>query len=220
VDRRGPFLLGEEVAFPPPSLAAESGLLAVGGALTEEWLLAAYRRGIFPWPWDEGQPMLWWCPDPRFVLYPSELRVSRSLEQRIRSGRFEVRYDAAFRDVMEACASIPRRDEPGTWILDEMIEAYTRLFERGVAHCAEAWRGGRLVGGLYGIRLGRLFFGESMFHRETDASKVAFASLVRRLASEGCTLIDCQMETEHLRRFGARSIPRARFLAEVAAGVD
>ncbi len=217
MDRRGPFLLDETVGFPPAELAAEGGLLAVGGALTTEWLVEAYRSGIFPWPWGEDEPMLWWCPDPRLVLYPGELTVSRSLRQRVRSGRFDVRYDTAFREVMEACAAVSRRDEPGTWITAAMIDAYTRLFELGIAHSAEAWRDGRLVGGLYGLRLGRAFFGESMFHIESDASKVAFVELVRRLESEGCDLIDCQMETDHLLRFGARPIPRARFLGEISA---
>jgi leucyl/phenylalanyl-tRNA--protein transferase len=213
---RGPFLLGSTPDFPPVEDALDNGLLAVGGALEPEWLLAAYRRGIFPWPWSDDRPVLWWCPDPRFVLYPGELRVSRSLEQRLRSGRFEVRLDTDFARIIRACATTPRSGESGTWITAELETGFVRLHELGFAHCAGSWRDGELVGGLYGVALGGAFFGESMFHREADASKVAFATLVRQLGAWSFRLIDCQMETDHLRSFGARAIPRARFLDEIA----
>jgi leucyl/phenylalanyl-tRNA--protein transferase len=212
--RRGPVWLGPGIDFPPPERAGPGGLLAIGGDLSPERLLAAYRQGIFPWPSSEDEPMLWWCPDPRFVLYPGGLRVSRSLEQRIRSGRFEVRLDTGFAEVIDACASTPRPDD-GTWITPEIREGYLRLHELGHAHSAESRRDGKLVGGLYGVALGGAFFGESMFHRESDASKVAFVHLVRQLASWGFRLIDCQLETEHIGRFGAHPIPRERFLREL-----
>jgi leucyl/phenylalanyl-tRNA--protein transferase len=219
--RRGPVWLGLRHDFPPPECAGPGGLLAVGGDLEPGRLLAAYRLGIFPWPWAETQPMLWWCPDPRFVLYPDELRVSRSLEQRIRSRRFDVRLDTAFREVVEGCARTPRRDSgTETWITPEMKDAYVRLHELGHAHSAEAWRDGSLVGGLYGVALGGVFFGESMFHRETDASKVAFVRLVRQLAGWGFRLVDCQLETPHLRSLGARAVQRKRFLREVAESLE
>jgi len=214
--RRGPVWLGPEHEFPPAESAGPGGILAIGGDLAPGRLLAAYRKGIFPWPWDEAEPMLWWCPDPRFVLYPDELRVSRTLGQRTRSARFDVRLDTAFAEVVEGCAATPRRDSgTETWITTAMKEAYVRLHELGHAHSAEAWRGGKLAGGLYGVALGQVFFGESMFHRETDASKVAFVRLVRQLASWGFRLVDCQLETPHLRSFGARALPRRRFLAEL-----
>ena len=212
---RGPVWLGDDSGFPPAEMATEQGLLAVGGDLRPDRLLAAYARGIFPWPWYDHQPMLWWCPDPRFVLHPEDLHVSESLEQRLRSGRFEVRLDTAFPEVMRGCATAKRPDDAGTWITDEMLEAYVEFHRLGHAHSAESWRDGELVGGLYGVALGGVFFGESMFHRETDASKVAFAVLVRQLGAWDFQLVDCQMETEHLRRFGARHVPRNRFLREV-----
>jgi leucyl/phenylalanyl-tRNA--protein transferase len=197
------------------SEADEQGLIAVGGDLSPERLLEAYRRGIFPWPDRERGPLPWFCPDPRFVLYPSELRVSRSLRQRARSGRYEVRLDTAFADVVAACAAAPRPGQRGTWITRAMAAAYADLHALGWAHSAESWRGGRLVGGVYGVALGGAFFGESMFHRETDASKVALVALVGQLRRWGFRLVDCQMPTDHLARFGARAVPRARFLAEL-----
>jgi len=217
VRRRGPVWLGPRIGFPPAESAGPEGLLAVGGDLSPERLLAAYRQGIFPWPWSRSEPMLWWCPDPRFVLYPDELRVSRSLEQRVRSLRFDVRLDTAFSDTVEGCAATPRRDSgTETWITPEMKDAYVRLHRLGHAHSAEAWRDGRLVGGLYGVGLGKVFFGESMFHRETDASKVVLVRLVRQLAAWGFRLVDCQLETPHLASLGARAVPRRRFLEELA----
>jgi len=213
---QGPVMLGDASDFPPPEKAGENGLLAMGGDLSPWRLLTAYARGIFPWPWYENQPMLWWCPDPRCVLYPDEMRVSRSLRQRIRVRRFEVRLDTDFEAVIRGCATVPRRNGPGTWLTDEMIDAYVELHRLGFAHSAESYRDGWLVGGLYGVALGGAFFGESMFHLQPDASKVAFVRLVRQLEAWGFGLVDCQMPTSHLERFGARSIPRRRFLAQLA----
>jgi leucyl/phenylalanyl-tRNA--protein transferase len=206
------FRLGREPIFPPIELAEPEGLLAIGGDLSADRLLAAYRRGIFPW-YEPGGPILWWSPDPRLVLFPQELRISSRLSRTIRQGRFETRYDTAFAQVIRACAEVPRAHEEGTWITPEMQRAYIRLHELGHAHSMESWRGGLLVGGIYGVRVGRCFCGESMFHLEPDASKVALTALVQRLEAEGIELIDCQVASEHLLRLGAREIPRARFLA-------
>lgn len=205
------FRLDDRLAFPDPGLA-EDGLLAVGGDLSPERLLLAYRSGIFPW-YDEGQPILWHSPDPRMVLEGAKIHVPASLRKTIRRGRFRVTLDAAFRGVIEACASASRPDAPGTWITPEMIEAYVRLHELGYAHSCEAWKGDDLAGGLYGVSLGAAFFGESMFARAPDASKVAFVVLVEQLARWAIELVDCQVYTEHLDRFGARMWPRARYLA-------
>jgi leucyl/phenylalanyl-tRNA---protein transferase len=202
--------------FPPVDQALEDppGLLAAGGDLSPNRLIAAYRRGIFPW-YSHGQPVLWWCPDPRAVLFPGEFRRSRSLSQSERRRGYEVRFDSAFAEVVRECAG-PRRAAQGTWITDEMHEAYCALHAQGVAHSAETWLDGRLVGGLYGVQLGRVFFGESMFSRETDASKVALSHLVRRAQSCGIELIDCQLASRHLESLGSRSIPRERFTALLA----
>ena len=205
------FRLDERLLFPPPELA-EDGLLAVGGDLSPERLLLAYATGIFPW-YDEGQPILWHSPDPRLVLVAGELHVPRRLERTLRSGRFRVSFDAAFDAVIDACARSPRPGGHGTWITRDMRAAYKRLHREGYAHSAEAWLGERLAGGLYGVSLGAAFFGESMFAGAPDASKVAFVSVVRALATRGIDLVDCQVTTEHLRRFGAREWPRGRFLA-------
>jgi leucyl/phenylalanyl-tRNA--protein transferase len=209
------FLLSPDASdlrFPPVGLASPEGLLAVGGDLRAERLLEAYRHGVFPW-YSAGQPILWWSPDPRAVLFPAELRVSRSLRKTLRARKFEVTLDTRFRDVMQACAA-PRRKgiEGGTWITPEMLEAYCRLHQLGYAHSVEAWHEGVLVGGLYGVALGTVFFGESMFTRVTDASKVAFVQLVRQLQHWGFTLIDCQLPSAHLDRLGAREIRRPEFL--------
>jgi leucyl/phenylalanyl-tRNA--protein transferase len=217
--RRGPYWLGDEPLFPPPECAHESGLLAVGGRLEPEWLLAAYRAGIFPWPSTEVEPMLWFSPDPRCVLVPDEVHVSRRLARVLRQGRFEIRVDTAFERVMRACGATPRPDQDGTWISEAMIEAYVRLHALGHAHCVEAWREDRLVGGIYGVSLGGAFFGESMFHRERDASKAALVALCRRLAAAGYALLDCQVETDHLLSMGARSIPRERFRADLESAL-
>jgi len=198
-------------ALPPTryALREPNGLLAVGGSLSPEWILHAYRRGVFPW-FSEGQPILWWTPDPRAVLFPAEFRRSRSLAKSIRNGGFEVRLDTAFAEVVAGCAA-PRRREPGTWITPEMHRSYVELHERGLAHSIEAWRDGELVGGLYGVAIGKVFFGESMFSRTRDASKVALSSLVDECGRRGIRLIDCQMATDHLTSLGSRSIPRRDF---------
>jgi len=203
--------------FPPiaAALAEPNGLLAAGGDLSPDRLLAAYRHGIFPW-YSEGQPILWWSPDPRMVLYASELRVSRSLAKRVRSGIFELRIDTAFREVIEACSQTPREGQRGTWITPQIVAAYVELHRRGYAHSVESWHDERLVGGLYGLALGGVFFGESMFAHETDASKVALVHLVAKLQQLGVPLIDCQQETAHLAALGARPIARERFAAHLA----
>ena len=216
MNRTGPFWLDANdtsYAFPPVehALREPDGLLAVGGNLAPERILNAYRHGIFPW-FSPGQPFLWWSPDPRAVLLPEKLKVSRSLRKTISKGSFQIRFDTAFEQVIRACAATPRRGQPGTWITEEMQQAYIRLHEMGYAHSAESWSGNELVGGLYGIRLGRVFFGESMFSRRTDASKVAFVHLVRKLQEEGVVLIDCQVTTDHLLSLGAEEIPRRRFV--------
>lgn len=203
-------------AFPPVSaaLAEPNGLLAAGGALTPEWLIEAYRHGIFPW-FNPGEPILWWSPDPRLVLIPDAIRISHSLRKTLRRGRFEVRFDTAFAEVIDACAA-PREPGLGTWITAEMRRAYCRMHELGVAHSVESWRDGKLVGGLYGMALGSVFFGESMFSRESDASKVALAHLARFLRTRGYVMIDCQMTTAHLQSMGAREMPRSDFCAALA----
>jgi len=205
------YLLTERLGFPPPELAEETGLLAVGGDLSPGRLILAYSMGIFPWS-SQGEPILWWSPDPRLVLFPGELRVSRSLRQRIRKGTYEVTFDRAFKDVIRHCARVHSEREGGTWITDEMVEAYEGLHEMGLAHSVESWHEGKLAGGLYGVGMGTAFFGESMFSIKPDASKVAFVELVEWLRERGCTIIDCQVGTEHLRRFGARDIQRAEFI--------
>jgi leucyl/phenylalanyl-tRNA--protein transferase len=206
-------LPSHRVGFPPPesALAEPNGLLAVGGSLTPEWLLAAYARGIFPWFDDDASPLLWWSPDPRAVLVPEELRVTRSLAKRIRNAGFDVTMDQAFADVVAACAA-PRGAESGTWITADMARAYGELHELGFAHSVETRLDGELVGGLYGVSLGRMFFGESMFARERDASKVALYHLTMRVRDWNFSLIDCQIMNEHLRSLGAREMPRAEFL--------
>jgi len=211
--------LRTESPFPPiaTALAEPNGLLAAGGELTPDRLLEAYRRGIFPW-YSAGQPVLWWSPDPRMVLFVDEFRASRSLRKRVKQQPFEMRVDTAFRSVIEACAAVPRAGQGGTWITREIADAYTELHHRGNAHSVEAWRGGLLVGGLYGVAIGRMFFGESMFAHEADASKIALVHLVAMLRARGFPLIDCQQETAHLASFGARPIPR-RVFAERVAGL-
>jgi leucyl/phenylalanyl-tRNA--protein transferase len=198
-------------SFPPPEGADADGLVAVGGDLSVPRLLEAYRRGIFPW-YEEGGPILWWSPDPRLVLEPGEFRASRSLRGTIRKGTYEVRFDTAFAEVIRACAETKRLHEEGTWITPEVQSAYTLLHELGYAHSIESWSGGGLAGGLYGLLIGRCFFGESMFSRRDDASKVALAALVERLKAMDVDLIDCQVTSAHLLSLGAREIPRAEFL--------
>jgi len=209
------YRLDQALRFPDPSDSEPDGLLAVGGDLSPERLLTAYASGIFPW-YSEGQPILWHSPDPRAVLVPKALRVSRSLRKRLRRGRFEIRLDTAFEAVVRACAETPRRGAEGTWITHEMQAAYARLHGLGFAHCAEAWSGDQLAGGLYGVSLGGAFFGESMFSLQTDASKVALTVLVHQLERWGFDFVDCQIPSPHLERLGVVCWPRARFLDALA----
>jgi leucyl/phenylalanyl-tRNA---protein transferase len=207
--------LDRDQPFPPLSraLAEPNGLLAAGGDLSAERLIDAYRHGIFPW-YSDDQPLLWWSPDPRMVLYPAELKISRSLGKRLRKRDYEVRVDSAFESVMRACAA-PRETQSGTWITRDMVRAYSELHRRGLAHSVETWIDGELAGGLYGVALGRMFYGESMFTRATDASKIALAHLARQLQRWHFGLIDCQMQTAHLASLGAREIARADFVREL-----
>lgn len=209
--------LGPSHTFPPLSKALQSpnGLLAAGGDLTPERLLAAYARGIFPW-YAPQQPILWWSPDPRMVLFPDEFAPRRSLAKVLRNRDYEVRCDTAFERVMRACAATPREGQDGTWITEDILAGYCGLHARGFAHSVETWIDGRLVGGLYGVALGRVFYGESMFAHATDASKIAFCHLVCFLREAGCGIIDCQMRTDHLASLGAREIPRKEFAAYLA----
>ncbi|MCX7896468.1 MAG: leucyl/phenylalanyl-tRNA--protein transferase [Rhodocyclaceae bacterium] len=206
--------LPPEPLFPPPSsaLSDPNGLLAVGGDLSPRRLLAAYRQGIFPW-YAPGDPILWWCPDPRMVLIPKEFKISRSLAKTLRNAVYTVTLDADFAAVIHACATTPRSGQQGTWITREMESAYLRLHELGHAHSVEVWRENRLIGGLYGVAIGKAFFGESMFSLARDASKIALAHLVRYLDNQGYGMIDCQMQTAHLASLGARPIAREEFLA-------
>ena len=210
--------LGPRTPFPPLDAALDepNGLLAATPDLSTARLLDAYSRGIFPWYGDD-QPVLWWSPDPRMVLFTDEFRVPRSLRRIVKEERFAIRADTAFREVMERCALIARPGQSGTWITPAVVDAYCGLHERHCAHSVEAWIDGRLVGGLYGVALGRMFFGESMFADEPDASKVALVQLVGMLRARDFPLIDCQQETAHLARFGARSIPRTAFAGHLAA---
>ena len=211
------YRLDERLLFPPPERGPRRGPIAVGGDLRPERLLLAYSMGIFPW---QGEPLHWHSPDPRMVLLADELVVSRSLRKTMRRGLFRVTVDTAFTEVMVACATVPRPDQDGTWITPAMVESYTELHRRGVAHSVEAWKGRTLVGGLYGLSLGAAFFGESMFATETDASKVAFVALVEQLRRWGLPLVDCQVYTPHLASLGAREWPRRDFLAALHAALD
>jgi leucyl/phenylalanyl-tRNA--protein transferase len=208
--------LADDDPLPPveQALGRPNGLLAAGGGLSVRRLVEAYSHGCFPW-FSQGEPVLWWSPDPRMVLVPAELHVPRSLQRRMRRGDIVVTADVAFADVIAACAE-PRDDQGGTWITREMISAYLDLHAAGFAHSVEAWQGGLLVGGVYGVSLGRAFFGESMFTRVPDASKIALVALVGQLLRWEFGVIDCQMKTEHLARFGAREIPRATFVRQLA----
>jgi len=202
--------------FPDPSTADENGIVCAGGNLSPGMLLSAYRRGIFPW-FSEGEPILWWSPDPRFVLFPDRLHVSRTMVRILKRRRFELSVDRDFPAVIRSCAKAPRPGQRGTWITEDMIEAYLELNRLGLAHSAEARLDGELVGGLYGVALGDVFFGESMFSRADDASKAAFIPLVWRLREEGFTLVDSQVYTDHLAGLGAREIPRTDYLRFLAA---
>lgn len=207
--------LPRTIAFPDPSLAEPDGLLAVGGDLSPRRLVAAYALGIFPW-FSTETPILWWSPDPRLVLLPEELHVPRSLSRTLRRGAFSFTADRAFEAVIRRCSKTPRPGQDGTWITDEMVDAYVRLHRLGLAHSFEAWEGESLVGGLYGVSLGAAFFGESMFSDRPDASKAAFVRSIEFLAGRGIDLVDCQVRTDHLVRFGARELPRADFLGRLA----
>lgn len=213
------FRLPDDNIFPPPHLAEESGLLAVGGDLSEARLLLAYSLGIFPW-YSEGEPILWWSPDPRLVLLPDDLNISRSLRQTLNKKIFNITLDTAFEEVINNCAKVHRKDSGGTWITDDMIDAYIRLHHLGHAHSVEAWSDEKLVGGLYGVSLGSAFFGESMFTKKSNASKAAFATLVQQLARWGFSLIDCQLTTPHLISLGAHEMPRAEFLKMLKAALS
>ena len=210
------FILSEDTNFPPPHLATKEGLLAVGGDLSPERLLSAYRSGIFPW-YSDGDPILWWSPDPRLILYPDQVRVSRSLNKVIRRQAFRITMNADFPAVISACAVTLRRCTPGTWITDEMRRAYCRLHALGHAHSVEAWHEDQLVGGLYGVAMGRCFFGESMFSSMSNASKVALVHLGRHLHAKGFRLIDCQLPTDHLISMGAVKVSRKKFLSLLAS---
>ena len=204
------FALDNTLVFPPVHLSEPDGLLAVGGDLSRERLLLAYRQGIFPWY--EGDDILWWCPDPRFVLFPGELKVSKTMKSLIRKGDFTFTINAAFEQVINSCKTVSRRGQDSTWISDEVKRAYAGLHGDGYAYSAEAWFDGKLVGGLYGIRMGNVFFGESMFSTMSNASKFAFISYVGVLQSQGVVLIDCQVYTQHLESLGARMIDRKEFV--------
>lgn len=211
------YRLNEQLLFPPPEWAEPDGLLAVGGDLSPARLLLAYSMGIFPW-FNEGNPILWWSPDPRCVLEPDGIRISRSLHKTLRQQKFRISFNQAFPQVIAACAETRRKNEPGTWITGSMRNAYERLHELGFAHSVECWQGEELAGGVYGVCLGRCFFGESMFHRHRDASKVALAALARHMETRGWELLDCQLPNPHLLSLGAREISRSEFLTRLRRG--
>ncbi|PCJ58881.1 MAG: leucyl/phenylalanyl-tRNA--protein transferase [Candidatus Hydrogenedentota bacterium] len=212
------YQLNNEIVFPPPHLAEEEGLLAVGGDLSIDRLLLAYSMGIFPW-YDEGDPILWWSPAPRMIIRPEEFAPSKSLQRSLKKGLFHFSMDTAFEEVIHRCAKIPRTGQENTWITTDMIDAYIALHHAGYAHSVETWVGDKLVGGLYGLSLGSCFFGESMFSLQTDASKAAFSILARTLASWDFTLIDCQLHNPHLESLGAYTVPREVFTAQLNAGL-
>lgn len=211
-------VLTDELWFPPADDAGEEGLLALGGDLSVDRLLLAYRSGLFPW-FNEDEPPLWWCPDPRCVLFPNELYISKSMKQLLKRKAFTVTGNKAFEEVIRQCGET-RMDQEGTWITEDIVDAYTQLHQLGYAISVEAWNKEELVGGLYGIRMGRIFFGESMFSKESNASKYAFITLVQQLQKEGVVLIDCQVHTPHLESLGARMIPRKEFLQIVSSHVN
>ena len=213
------YLLTGDLVFPPPELAREDGLLAVGGDLSIPRLILAYRQGIFPW-YNPGEPIFWWSPDPRLILEPSDLHVSRRLERIIQQRRFQVTLDRAFEEVIRACSETRMKRGEGTWLTPEMIEAYIELHYLGKTHSVETWQGDRLVGGLYGIAMGRVFFGESMFTKVSDASKIAFVTLIRQLSEWDFAMIDCQVTTFHLLSLGAKEIPRSFFLKRLKKLTD
>lgn len=206
------FQLHNSPNFPPPELADGSGLLAVGGELAPDWIIQAYQSGIFPW-FSEGEPIMWWSPDPRLVLFPDQLKVSKSMRPLLNQNKFRVTFDSDFAAVISACAHVPRRGQDGTWITNSMMDSYVSLHEMGIAHSVEVLNDrGELVGGIYGLALGKCFFGESMFAKASNASKFGFIKLVEWLKNRGFNLIDCQVSSEHLISLGAEEIPRQRFL--------
>jgi leucyl/phenylalanyl-tRNA---protein transferase len=213
------YILDDEIRFPNPAKADKDGLIAVGGDLSPERLLEAYRTGIFPW-FSDDSPILWWSPDPRMLLFPGEFKKSKSLRQTIRNSNFEVRFDSDFSNVITNCATNSRKHEDGTWITPEMISAYCKLHDMGFAHSVETYHNGLLAGGLYGISIGKAFFGESMFHIERDASKVALSALVDRMTEWNFHFIDAQQRTEHLRSLGARPVSRHEFLLLLKEAVN
>lgn len=213
------YRLGPSLVFPPADRADPNGLLAVGGDLSTERLLLAYASGIFPW-YEEGLPILWHSPNPRYVLELASLHVPKSLEKQIKRAPYQIAFDRNFREVMRNCGEVKRPGQKGTWITDEMLDAYCRLYELGYAHSAEAYADDKLVGGLYGVCLGGIFFGESMFAKAPDASKIAFVTLCRGLQTLGIDLVDCQVRTDHLERFGAVSWPRHKYLTELRARLE
>ncbi len=212
------FELNETPLFPSASLADDSGIIAVGGDLTPERLIEAYAGGIFPW-FSKKDPIIWWSPDPRFVLFPDDLKISKSMKQVLNRNIYEIRFDTSFREVITAC-SLPRKKERSTWITKDMIEAYVKLHKIGFAHSIEAWRNEELLGGLYGISIGSMFFGESMFSREANASKAAFITLVKILKRLNFSLIDCQVHSDHLESLGAVNIPRHEFLKKLDESIQ
>jgi leucyl/phenylalanyl-tRNA---protein transferase len=209
----------KELSFPDPEEADESGLLAIGGDLSIERLKLAYSNGIFPW-YEEGMPILWWSPDPRMVLFPDKMIISHSLRQVVKKNSFHITYDTDFEKVIEECSLRPRKDQEGTWITRDMKSAYVRLFESGYAHSVESWLDGQLVGGLYGVAIGKAFFGESMFHKETNASKVALVHLVDKLRDWNYRIIDAQVYTNHLESLGGELIPRNQYLKLLVKALD
>ena len=212
------YLLDDSLWFPDVENALEDGLLAIGGDLSPERLLLAYHSGIFPW-YSDDDPIMWWSPDPRFVLFPEDLKVSKSMKQVIRKREFEFRMDTAFEEVVINCANASRKGDPGTWISDDIITAYTQLFQLSIAHSAEAWQDGELVGGLYGVWLGNVFFGESMFSKKSNASKFAFIHWGSFLKEKGVVMIDCQVFTDHLQSLGADMISRTSFMEILNASI-
>jgi leucyl/phenylalanyl-tRNA--protein transferase len=211
------FKLSDELIFPHPSLAEEDGLLAVDGDLSPERLMLAYCNGIFPW-FSEGEPILWWSPDPRFILYPKDIKISHSMKKLLNKNVYKISFDTCFREVISNCANV--RKETGTWITDGMIESYCKLHDLGHAHSVEAWYEEKLVGGLYGIGIGKCFFGESMFSTKSNASKAAFITLCKKLEEQGYIVVDCQVYTEHLESLGAVNISRKKFLELLEEGIS
>jgi len=205
------YFLGDELYFPPATRASSEGIVAIGGDLSEERLLLAYQSGIFPW-FSDGEPIIWWSPDPRFVLYPNRVKISKSMQQLLKKNAFEVTFDKDFEQVILNCKKIKREGQNGTWITNDMVDAYWSLHQKGYAHSVEVWQSGNLVGGLYGLSLGDSFFGESMFAKVSNASKYGFITLVQKLDKKGFSLIDCQVHTEHLESLGAEYVSRKSFL--------